>query len=66
MTDLELLFSTLGERLAKEATIKRDSEGVAECRQSANEGGSIAGRDAVRFIGDPIVSKKSRGTLLRN
>jgi len=63
MTDLELLFSTLGERLAKEVTVKRDSEGTEECQESAHEGGSIAGRarkDAERVLGEPIVSDKSR------
>lgn len=63
MTDLELLFSTLGERLANEVTVKRDSKGTKECQESAHVGGSVAGRareDAERVLNEPIVSSKTR------
>jgi len=69
MTDLELLFGTLGERLAKEVTVKRDSSGVEECQDSAHAGGRIAGRarkDAERVLKEPIVSSKTRREITRS
>ena len=43
MTDLELIFSMLGEASTKEITVKRDTQGFPENLQAAKEGGTIAG-----------------------
>lgn len=44
MTDLELIFSMLGERLSTEATRKKEAQGFQENLVAAKEGGSVAGR----------------------
>lgn len=43
MTDLELIFSMLGEASTKEIAVKRDTQGFPENLQAAKEGGTIAG-----------------------
>ena len=43
MTDLELIFSMLGEAATTEITRKRDALGFVENKQAAAEGGGIAG-----------------------
>lgn len=43
MTDLELIFSMLGEASTKEITVNTDAEGFEENRQAARAGGKIAG-----------------------
>jgi len=43
MTDLELLFSMLGEAATTEITRHRDAQGFGENRQAAVEGGTVAG-----------------------
>jgi len=60
MTDLELIFSMLGERLTTEATRKKDSKGFIENKETAIEGGKVAGRarkDAEKSLGVKVVSK---------
>src|SRR3989339_700958 len=60
MTDLELIFSMLGERVATEITQERDSKGFMECQNSAKEGGEVAGnarKDAEKKLGRSIISK---------
>ena len=60
MTDLELIFGMLGERVATEITQSRDSDGFKECKNSAIEGGEVAGNariDAESRIGRSIISK---------
>ncbi len=62
MTDLELIFSMLGEKLSTEATRVKDAQGFAENKQAAQEGGSIAGRarvDAEKSLGINVVSGKN-------
>ena len=59
MTDLELIFGMLGERVATEITQNKNSKGFEECKDSAIRGGKVAGKarvDAEREIGKPIVS----------
>ena len=59
MTDLELIFSMLGERLTTEATRKKDAQGFHENLDAAQEGGSVAGRareDAEKTFGMKVVS----------
>ncbi len=43
MSDLELIFSMLGEASTKEIAVKRDTQGFPENLQAAKEGGTIAG-----------------------
>ena len=43
MTDLELIFSMLGERATTEITQTKDTQGFKKLRKDANEGGKIAG-----------------------
>lgn len=43
MTDLELIFTMLGEKSTTEITKSRDSKGFNECLDSSKEGGKIAG-----------------------
>jgi DNA-damage-inducible protein D len=43
MTDLELIFTMLGEKSSTEITKSRDSRGFEECLDSSKEGGKIAG-----------------------
>lgn len=43
MTDLELIFSMLGEAATTEITRDRDAQGFVENKQAAAEGGTIAG-----------------------
>ncbi len=45
MTDLELIFTMLGEKATTEITKAKDSQGYDECFTSSKEGGTIA-RDA--------------------
>jgi len=43
MTDLELIFSMLGEASTKEITVNTDSQGFEENKRAAKAGGKIAG-----------------------
>ena len=60
MTDLELIFSMLGERATTEITQVRDTEGFVGLKKDASDGGKIAG-DARKKLeletGQKVVSK---------
>ena len=43
MTDLELIFSMLGEASTKEIAVNTDSQGFVENKKAAKAGGKIAG-----------------------
>ena len=43
MTDLELIFSMLGEASTQEIAVNRDAQGFEENQKAAQVGGSIAG-----------------------
>ena len=43
MTDLELIFSMLGEASTKEIAVNKDARGFPENKQAAYEGGTVAG-----------------------
>lgn len=43
MTDLELIFSMLGEASTTEIATQRDAQGFGENKQAAKMGGTIAG-----------------------
>ena len=62
LTDLELIFSMLGERLSTEATRKKDARGFTENLDAAKEGGTVAGRarkDAEKTFGIKVVSPEN-------
>ena len=62
MTDLELIFTMLGEAGTTEIARRKDAKGFADNRTAAKEGGIIAG-DARRALeaksGKPVVSKQN-------
>lgn len=62
MTDLELIFSMLGEASTKEIAVNRDAQGFDENKQAAKIGGKIAG-DARRQLeqesGKPVISQEN-------
>jgi DNA-damage-inducible protein D len=62
MTDLELIFTMLGEAGTTEIARNKDAQGFADNRQAAKEGGTIAG-DARKALeaksGKRIVSKEN-------
>lgn len=62
MTDLELIFSMLGEKATTEITKAKDSKGYGKCLTSAIEGGTIAGnarRELEKKTGKPVVSNEN-------
>jgi prophage antirepressor-like protein len=59
MTDMELIFSMLGEKVTTEITRSKDALKFHECKNAAQEGGGVAGNarcDAEAKIGRPVVS----------
>ncbi len=68
MTDLELIFYMLGERLTTEATRKRDAQSFPESLDAAKEGGTVAGRarkDAEKTFGIRVVSPENYSGLTK-
>lgn len=62
MTDLELIFSMLGEASTKEIAINKDAQGFVENKQAAFEGGAVAGnarRELERKSGKKVISKEN-------
>ena len=62
MTDLELIFSMLGEAATTEITRKQDAQGFGENKIAACKGGKIAGdaREKLEVeIGDKVVSSEN-------
>lgn len=62
MTDLELIFSMLGEASTTEIVKKKNPIGFVENKKTANQGGKIAGdaRKALELeTGDKVVSSKN-------
>lgn len=62
MTDLELIFSMLGEKVTTEITQNEEAVGLLKCKGAAKRGGRVAGKarvDAEKEIGKPIVSKEN-------
>lgn len=59
LTDLELIFSMLGEKATTEITKAKDSKGFGKCLTSSIEGGTIAGnarRELEKKTGKSVVS----------
>lgn len=62
MTDLELIFSMLGEKATTDITKFRDAQNFDECKQSAKRGGEIAGNARKELESEtktPVVSKEN-------
>ncbi|MFH1533847.1 MAG: Bro-N domain-containing protein [Nitrospirota bacterium] len=62
MTDLELIFSMLGEAATTEIAKNRDAQGFKENKTAAWEGGEVAGKarkDVEKKSGKKITSKKN-------
>jgi len=62
MTDLELIFSMLGEASTTEIARTRDSKGFDENKEAAKDGGGVAGRarkDLENESGRKVISKKN-------
>lgn len=60
MTDLELIFTMLGEASTTEIARRKDAQGFAKNRTAAKEGGAIAGnarKELEAKTGKPVVSK---------
>lgn len=62
MTDLELIFNMLGERVSTEITKKEDAQGFNEDKDAARRGGKIAGnarKETEKELGRSIVSQEN-------
>lgn len=62
MTDLELIFSMLGEAATTEITRNKDAKGFVENKKTAVEGGTVAGnarRDLENKSGKSVVSRQN-------
>jgi len=62
MTDLELIFSMLGERATTEITRVKDSKGFPALKTDSNKGGRIAGKareDLEKEIGKSVINKNN-------
>jgi hypothetical protein len=62
MTDLELIFTMLGEKSTTEITKAKNSQGLKECKDSASKGGNIAKKarhDLEDNIGRSIISEEN-------
>jgi len=66
MTDLELIFTMLGEASTTEIAKQRDAQGFPQNKQAAQAGGSVAGnarRDLESHSGKNITTKQNFKTL---
>jgi len=62
MTDWELILSMIGEKATTDITKEVNSQGLEECKDSANKGGNIAKRtrkDLEKNLGKSIISKEN-------
>jgi len=62
MTDLELIFSMLGEAATTEITRAKDAQGFEESKKTAKEGGDVAGKartDLEKKSGKKISTKEN-------
>lgn len=62
MTDLELIFSMLGERVTTEISKEEKPEGMIENEKVAKRGGGVAGnarKDAEKEIGKSVITNKN-------
>ena len=69
MTDLELIFSMLGEASTKEIAVNKDAQGFVENKQAAFEGGAVAGnarKELEHKSGKKVISKENYKRLPQN
>ncbi|MBU0769291.1 MAG: phage antirepressor protein, partial [Proteobacteria bacterium] len=69
MTDLELIFSMLGEASTKEIAVNKNAQGFVENKQAAFEGGAVAGNarnELERKSGKRVISKENYKKLPQN
>ena len=69
MTDLELIFSMLGEASTKEIAVNKNAQGFVENKQAAFEGGAVAGnarKELERKSGKRVISKENYRKLPQN
>ena len=62
MTDLELIFTMLGERVTTEISQKEKPDTFIENKQVAKRGGNIAGnarKETEKELGESIISKQN-------
>ena len=62
MTDLELIFTMLGEAGTTEIAKRKDAQGFADNRNAAKEGGTVAGnarKELEAKTGTPVVSRQN-------
>ena len=62
MTDLELIFSMLGESATKEIAVNRDAQGFEENKSASRIGGRVAGnarRELEQESGKPVISHEN-------
>ncbi|MBI2070750.1 MAG: Bro-N domain-containing protein [Elusimicrobia bacterium] len=69
MTDLELIFSMLGEAATTEIARNRDAQGFPQNKQAANAGGTVAGnarRELEKKSGRKVVTRENHLTLAQS
>jgi DNA-damage-inducible protein D len=62
MTDLELIFTMLGEASTTEIARRKDAQGLGQNRDAAKQGGSVAGnarKELEAKTGKPVVSRSN-------
>ncbi|MBU1006490.1 MAG: Bro-N domain-containing protein [Candidatus Omnitrophica bacterium] len=69
MTDLELIFSMLGEASTNEIVVNKDTQGYVENKQAAHEGGAIAGnarKELERKSGRKVINRENFKKFAQN
>ena len=69
MTDLELIFSMLGEAASTEITRTRDAQGFPESQHAARAGGTVAGnarRELEKKSGRPVITRENYLSLTQS
>lgn len=69
MTDLELIFSMLGEAATTEIARNKDAQGFSQNKQAAHSGGTVAGRarrELEKKSGRKIVTSKNYLSITQN
>lgn len=69
MTDLELIFTMLGEKVTTEISKTEKPEGMLKSKQVARRGGSVAGnarKETEKELGKSVISRNNHLLLSRN
>jgi len=69
MTDLELIFSMLGEASTTEIARNKDAQGFAENKSAARAGGTVAGsarKDLEKRSGKKVVTSQNYSGLIQD